>query len=154
MQVAMPEKETAVVDLPQERDDVHNASETQCQFTMPDTDRALVDVAEEKEDVQSDERSTQLNESEDDMRQEEIAGRCVKFDESMCEVFEIMPYSEIYGIHPRDFVFNKYYYMLPADGVTDMGAAWKRRNLTEEDDSEGLSDEDLLTDDWEYEYTM
>jgi hypothetical protein len=74
----------------------------------------------------------------------------------MCEVHQIAPYSEIYGIHPREFVYDKFYFMLPADGVTDVGAAWKRRNCIEEEeeDSEGDSDEDLLAEGWEYEYTM
>jgi hypothetical protein len=108
------------------------------QVTTPEEDTALVDVV-----------------NEEDACQEVSTRRCVKFDDSMCEVYEITPYSEIYGIHPRDFVFDKFYFMLPADGVTDVGAAWKRRNfIDEEDDSEGASDEDLLADDWEYEYTM
>lgn len=87
--------------------------------------------------------------------QADCVRRCVKFNDSMCEVHQIMPYSEIYGIHPREFVFDKFYFMLPADGVTDVGVAWKRRNcIEEEEDSEGDSDEDLLADEWEYEYTM
>jgi hypothetical protein len=80
--------------------------------------------------------------------------RSVRFHVPICEIHEVTPYSEVYGIHPREFVFDRFYFMQPADGATDMGAAWKRRNCMDEYDSDGDSDEDLLGDDWDYEYTM
>eukprot|EP00931_Biecheleriopsis_adriatica_P120729 TRINITY_DN95826_c0_g1_i1.p1 TRINITY_DN95826_c0_g1~~TRINITY_DN95826_c0_g1_i1.p1 ORF type:complete len:148 (+),score=34.40 TRINITY_DN95826_c0_g1_i1:85-528(+) len=40
--------------------------------------------------------------------------RHVQFDLEACEVHEIIPYSDIYGMHPRDFVFDKGYAMIPA----------------------------------------
>mmetsp|Transcript_45250 Transcript_45250/g.84435 ORF Transcript_45250/g.84435 Transcript_45250/m.84435 type:complete len:163 (+) Transcript_45250:68-556(+) len=40
--------------------------------------------------------------------------RHVEFDMNSCEVHEVIPYSEIYGIHPRDFVFAKDYSLVPA----------------------------------------
>jgi hypothetical protein len=89
-----------------------------------------------------------------DVLEEPQGKACVKFHDPISKIYEITPCSEIYGMHPREFVFDKFYFMLPADGVTDIGAAWKRRNFIEEEDSDGDSDEDLLADDWEHEYTM
>lgn len=86
--------------------------------------------------------------------QEINAKKSVRFHDPICEIYEITPYSEIYGMHPREFVFDRFYFMQPADGATDVGAAWKRRNCMEEYDSESDSDDDLLADNWEYEYTM
>mmetsp|Transcript_93425 Transcript_93425/g.166225 ORF Transcript_93425/g.166225 Transcript_93425/m.166225 type:complete len:152 (-) Transcript_93425:56-511(-) len=40
--------------------------------------------------------------------------RCVSFDLAANEVHEVVPYSEIYGLHPRDFVFGKGYSLIPA----------------------------------------
>jgi len=85
---------------------------------------------------------------------EDSIRRCVKFNDLLCEVHQITPYSEIYGIHPREFVFDRFYFMLPATGCIDVDAAWKRRNGVEEEVSEGDSDEDLLAGDWEHEYTL
>jgi len=72
-------------------------------------------------------------------------------------VYEITPYSEIFGLHPREFVFDKFYCMLPAEGFADVGAAWKRQNGTGEEDSDDSdSDEEDCTDAcaWAYEYSM
>lgn len=41
-------------------------------------------------------------------------GRRVKFDLDANSVHEITPYSEIYGVHPRDFVFGRGFCMIPA----------------------------------------
>lgn len=45
---------------------------------------------------------------------EQAVKRCVRFDLDACSVHEIMPYAEIYGMHPRDFVFGKGFHMVPA----------------------------------------
>jgi hypothetical protein len=87
---------------------------------------------------------------------EDSIRRRVKFNDLLREVHQITPYSEIYGIHPREFVFDRFSFMLPASGCIDVGAAWKRWHGVEEEEevSEGDSDEDLLEGDWEHEYTM
>jgi hypothetical protein len=41
-------------------------------------------------------------------------GLRVRFDMDACVVHEVQPYEEVYGIHPRDFVFDRNFYMLPA----------------------------------------
>ncbi|CAE7837981.1 unnamed protein product [Symbiodinium microadriaticum] len=72
--------------------------------------------------------------------------RRVEFDTNPCEVHEVIPYSEIYGIHPRDFVFDKYYSLVPAfqHFPVDVLAA---RALLERKQAEGLEvSEDLETE--------
>jgi len=49
--------------------------------------------------------------------------RTVRFDLSSVSVHEVTPYSEIYGMHPRDFVFDRDFYMVPAQGFVSLGAA-------------------------------
>ena len=70
----------------------------------------------------------------------DLAGdRTVRFREPMCEIHEITPYLEIYGLHPSDFVFDKFYNIIPADplciylsstytdtGIADIGTAQRR----------------------------
>jgi hypothetical protein len=87
----------------------------------------------------------------------EVGKKCVRFDDGACTVHEITPYSEIFGLHPREFVFDKFYCILPAEGFADVGAAWKRQSGISEEDSEDCdSDEEDFTDTcaWTYEYSM
>mmetsp|Transcript_104234 Transcript_104234/g.336155 ORF Transcript_104234/g.336155 Transcript_104234/m.336155 type:complete len:260 (-) Transcript_104234:99-878(-) len=43
--------------------------------------------------------------------------RCrVRFDFASCTTHEVTPYSEIYGLHPREFVFDRDSYLIPAHG--------------------------------------
>lgn len=38
----------------------------------------------------------------------------VRFNLAACTVHEIVPYGEIYGLHPREFVFDRHFRMVPA----------------------------------------
>mmetsp|Transcript_80395 Transcript_80395/g.208926 ORF Transcript_80395/g.208926 Transcript_80395/m.208926 type:complete len:191 (-) Transcript_80395:137-709(-) len=42
--------------------------------------------------------------------------RCVQFNLAAVTVHEVTPYSEIYGRHPREFVFDRHFDMIPAAG--------------------------------------
>eukprot|EP00434_Breviolum_minutum_P016935 symbB.v1.2.014939.t1/scaffold1102.1/size137770/5 len=44
----------------------------------------------------------------------ELKCRRVSFDLKACEVHDVIAYSDIYGVHPRDFVFGKDYSLMPA----------------------------------------
>lgn len=37
----------------------------------------------------------------------------VSFDMEACTKHEITPYSELYGLHPREFVFDHSFHMVP-----------------------------------------
>ncbi|CAK0850783.1 unnamed protein product, partial [Prorocentrum cordatum] len=39
-------------------------------------------------------------------------GLRVSFDLDACVVHDVVPYAEVYGVHPRDFVFGRRYYIL------------------------------------------
>lgn len=59
--------------------------------------------------------------------------RKVRFDMARNEVYEITPYGEIYGLRPRDFVFDRYMRVLPsgdAFGFVDVSAAAQREKST------------------------
>lgn len=43
-----------------------------------------------------------------------VAERRVRFDLEPASVHEVTPYAELYGVHPRDFVFGKGHCMIPA----------------------------------------
>mmetsp|Transcript_14658 Transcript_14658/g.25967 ORF Transcript_14658/g.25967 Transcript_14658/m.25967 type:complete len:185 (-) Transcript_14658:224-778(-) len=66
----------------------------------------------------------------------------VNFNLDATEVHEIVPYAEIYGVHPRDFVFGKNYHLLPAFGHMDVGTAWEimRSQKVDEAEEEGSGD--------------
>jgi len=75
--------------------------------------------------------------------------RKVQFDLDACSVHEITPYSEVYGVHPRDFVFDKRFCMIPAvhyvpvDVLAANNWRWRSPALDEEDcDYSDDSDED------------
>lgn len=42
--------------------------------------------------------------------------RRVRFDLTDVQAHEVVPYEEIYGLHPREFVFGKGFHMIPAGG--------------------------------------
>jgi len=68
--------------------------------------------------------------------------RRVRFASAATIVYEITPCAEIYGVHPREFVFEKDYSMSPSAGFTDIETAWKRyRGDVDEEDKESASDE-------------
>jgi len=70
--------------------------------------------------------------------------RRVSFDEDANTVHEITPYSEIYGLHPREFVFGRDFRVLPALGGCCLAPAGvpprtPGRAATDEDDECGES---------------
>lgn len=66
--------------------------------------------------------------------------RSVSFSAAGDDVFEVTPYSEVYGRHPRSFHFGRYMRMLP---VT-LGYCFDPYPLSESDsEDETDSDEDL-----------
>jgi hypothetical protein len=83
----------------------------------------------------------------------DLAGdRTVRFNEPMCEIHEITPYSEIYGLHPNDFVFDKFFNILPANplcmGIADIGTAQRRLQsiVFRSTSSEGSEDDNSSSD--------
>jgi len=64
------------------------------------------------------------------------AARHVHFTEAP-SVFEVPAYSEIYGLHPREFVFDRKYGMVPAQGPFGFNGF----DFTKDDDSEAESSE-------------
>lgn len=80
--------------------------------------------------------------------------RHVHFDLSTTIVHEVVPYSETYGLHPREFVFDRDFYMVPAGGTfgfTDMIAADRKGAATmsaEDDDSSESSADSDVDDVW------
>lgn len=42
-----------------------------------------------------------------------FAGSRVRFDLGACTVHEVTPYEETYGVHPREFVFDRHFCMIP-----------------------------------------
>merc|ERR1712232_1339118 len=70
--------------------------------------------------------------------------RKVRFDTTKTDVFEITPYSEIYGLHPREFVFGKHYQLWPSGGTygfVDVPAAERGNTLPSAAEDESASDE-------------
>lgn len=77
----------------------------------------------------------------------------VRFCEAQDTVIEVTPYSEVYGIHPRLFVFGRNYYMVPSGGqfgFVDLLAAAEIDKPLEVDDAACDSDGDD-SDDGEWE---
>lgn len=76
--------------------------------------------------------------------QTEQVKRRVRFDFGESSVHEITPYAEIYGMHPRDFVFGKGFHMVPAFHHIPMDVlAAGKETPTESDDSDFSDDSDL-----------
>lgn len=76
---------------------------------------------------------------------EKHSRRRVQFNEDSCMVYEITPYAEIYGLHPREFVFGKDYCILPAS---------KFARVMDEEDSDSDEDEEFDASEWEEEYLI
>jgi len=64
--------------------------------------------------------------------------RRVHFCLDVATLHEITPYSEVYGLHPRDFVFDRDFYMVPAapGGYVDFLAAMQCDWPAEEDEED------------------
>jgi hypothetical protein len=56
-------------------------------------------------------------------------------------VHEIKPYSEIYGLHPREFVFDRNFHMIPALGFVALSAASSEADQEGEDIESDSEDE-------------
>jgi hypothetical protein len=77
----------------------------------------------------------------------------VHFSEAPDTLIEVTPYSEVYGIHPRLFVFDRKYYMVPSGGqfgFVDLLAAAEVEKTLEVDEASCESDGDD-SDDGEWE---
>lgn len=73
--------------------------------------------------------------------------RSVRFDLEATTVHEITPYAEIYGLHPREFVFDRHFFMVPAVGFVSLrGAAAAAAATGSEEDEEGESEEEEESD--------
>jgi len=85
--------------------------------------------------------------SKSPVRRSVSAGSCagrrrVHFDLSASTAHEIPPYSEIYGLHPREFVFDRNFYAVPtAPGSLFVGLYSQGHESDDDEDSE-VSDED------------
>eukprot|EP00927_Polykrikos_kofoidii_P063490 TRINITY_DN58320_c0_g1_i1.p1 TRINITY_DN58320_c0_g1~~TRINITY_DN58320_c0_g1_i1.p1 ORF type:complete len:131 (-),score=36.04 TRINITY_DN58320_c0_g1_i1:54-404(-) len=63
----------------------------------------------------------------------------VRFDLDGVSEHEIAPYAEIYGVHPRDFVFDRDFYMVPAGdahGFTNLKTVAQALGFIDDDDEE------------------
>jgi len=69
--------------------------------------------------------------------------QCVRFNLGDSSVHEVTPYSEIYGLHPREFVFDRHAYLVPAKGPFGfVGVCSNDRSdeIDEEQEEDGSSD--------------
>jgi len=76
--------------------------------------------------------------------------RSVKFDLSSNVVHEVTPYSEIYGLHPREFVFGRDFCVVPAGGdygFVDMRSAARGSKAADDSDEESERGVDSDSDD-------
>lgn len=64
----------------------------------------------------------------------------VRFNLDAIENHQITPYSEVYGLHPREFVFGKNFYMLPSGDT--FGFVSVCDSFREEDNDSDDSDDD------------
>lgn len=83
----------------------------------------------------------------------------VRFDGTPPIVHEITPYAEIYGMHPRYFVFERDYSLAPAVGSADPAVAgwpWRRlgRKHSEDNESDSDLDDAADADEWDVVYEM
>jgi len=81
---------------------------------------------------------------------ESRARKRVHMDQAAPIVHEIIPYAEIYGLHPREFVFNRHYFMVPANGFYEMAATCRTETTDEEDSDTDL--EDIMCESEHIEY--
>eukprot|EP00931_Biecheleriopsis_adriatica_P079004 TRINITY_DN5241_c0_g1_i2.p1 TRINITY_DN5241_c0_g1~~TRINITY_DN5241_c0_g1_i2.p1 ORF type:complete len:269 (+),score=37.88 TRINITY_DN5241_c0_g1_i2:53-859(+) len=80
--------------------------------------------------------------SDDTRISEDSSTRRVKFDLSATTVHQICPYSEVYGLHPRTFDFDRNFWMVPTKGWQD-AVQQSLADADEETESDSDSDEDL-----------
>eukprot|EP00927_Polykrikos_kofoidii_P057928 TRINITY_DN52172_c0_g1_i1.p1 TRINITY_DN52172_c0_g1~~TRINITY_DN52172_c0_g1_i1.p1 ORF type:complete len:326 (+),score=68.31 TRINITY_DN52172_c0_g1_i1:148-1125(+) len=86
--------------------------------------------------------------------------RQVTFDVSAATVHEITPYQEVYGLHPREFVFGRNFCIMPAAGLygfVDVAAAAAQANGLLSNGDEELSSDDTDSDsdfDWDDSETV
>jgi hypothetical protein len=73
--------------------------------------------------------------------------RRVHFDDE-CIVYEVTPYAEIYGLHPREFVFNRDYSLSPVTRNTGIQV-----DAFNEDDWES-DQEGFDCNEWDLEYCI
>jgi hypothetical protein len=68
--------------------------------------------------------------------------QCVRFNLGDSSVHEVTPYSEIYGLHPREFVFDRHAYLVPAKGPFGFVGVCSndRSDETDEEEEQGSSD--------------
>lgn len=77
--------------------------------------------------------------------------RCVCIDPLPPTIYEITPYAEIYGaLHPREFVFDRDYSLVPGLSWTEMASA---SHVEETDDVDNDTDDDE-DGGWWYQYTI
>jgi len=75
--------------------------------------------------------------------------RKVAFDMDAVTIHQIPPYAEIYGLHPREFVFDRRYYMIPSVcALTSIGLSAVDKVGADDDEVED-SDSDSENDVWE-----
>jgi hypothetical protein len=75
--------------------------------------------------------------------------RRVCFDLEANTIHEVTPYEELYGLHPREFVFGRDFCMIPAGGkygFVDFFTAQRRSVRAEEGHDDSDSDEDVDSD--------
>jgi len=76
-------------------------------------------------------------------------------DSALPVVHEITPYADLFGMHPREFVFDRFYNMVPAIGFADVATAWKRwREVSDEEDSDSDGEDTIWANEWDLEYSM
>jgi len=75
--------------------------------------------------------------------------KSVRFDLAATSLHEIQPYAEIYGAHPRSFVFDRDSHMIPAGRNGFTSGAWADEKIEERDtDDRELEEEDGGWESW------
>jgi len=79
-----------------------------------------------------------------------FSSRRVAFDFDANTIHEITPYSEIYGLHPREFVFDRHFFMVPSSGDHGFCGIGSESDDVDEDDCEDCASD--LSDDEDGEW--
>lgn len=75
--------------------------------------------------------------------------RRVRFDFGASTIHEVMPYNEVYGLHPREFVFGRNFCMIPGGGdygFVDFFTAHRRSLRAEASHDDGESEDEIDDD--------
>jgi len=75
--------------------------------------------------------------------------RRVCFDLEANSIHEVMPYEDVYGLHPREFVFGRNFCMIPAGGdygFVDFLTAHRRSLRAEAGHDDSESEEEIDSD--------